>query len=142
MYAVVRPSERFAAEIQPALSEYEAQPANERLAVNLARAVDHHLEWTFKYYCEGDRTRLSGAHSLAAFRQQMLGLCPELRMMWDISDAAHHRFLTVPATPPRIVKSATASFSTRGAELWVQNYGRPFRASAHKAVEFWRHWRD
>ena len=51
MTGLVKPSERFRQEIEPALADYRAGSLpSERLANNLAKAIDHHLEWTFSYY--------------------------------------------------------------------------------------------
>jgi hypothetical protein len=46
---LTKPSERFIEEIEPALADYIKEPLSERLANNLARAIDHHLDWTFDY---------------------------------------------------------------------------------------------
>jgi hypothetical protein len=97
----VTPSVRFPTDIAPALVDYKASPLSERLANNVARAVDHHLEWTHVYYLEGDPSRLLGATELKDFRLHLFSTCRELQMMWDISDAAHHRILTRRSIPPR-----------------------------------------
>ena len=57
---LIKPSENFPEEIEPALAEYLKDPRCKRLANNLARAVDHHLTWTYEYYTEVNPTRLSG----------------------------------------------------------------------------------
>jgi hypothetical protein len=44
-----------------------------------------------------------GASDPKSFHQQLLGQCPELQMMNDLSDAAHHRKLTRSNNPPRVV---------------------------------------
>jgi hypothetical protein len=48
-----KPSERFATEVEPALAEYRADPTNQRRANDLARAIDHQLDWTYQYYRSG-----------------------------------------------------------------------------------------
>jgi hypothetical protein len=133
------PSARFRSEIQPAWEEYLSDPLVERKANNLARAIDHHLNWTFEYYSQVDQSRLMGAINLSGFRQKVFGLCPELRMMWDLSDAAHHRFL---ARSSAVVVTSSAAYSVQNSALLVSNYGSPFRDSARKAVEFWRQCSD
>src|SRR5262245_47318955 len=120
------PSAKFQSEILPAAEEYLADPLNERRANNLARAIDHHLDWTFEYYFHGDRSRLMGSTTLQEFRQKLIALCPELQMMWDLSDAAHHRFLTRPATPARVVVTSSMAYSLQGDALRVAGYDRPF----------------
>ena len=99
----MKPSELFRREIKPALDDYLAHPLDERLANNVARAIDHFADWTFKYHKEVDPSRLSGATDEKSFRAQLLPQCPELQMMNDLSDAAHHRFLDRPNNPPRVV---------------------------------------
>jgi hypothetical protein len=91
---LTKPSERFIEEIEPALADYIKEPLSERLANNLARAIDHHLDWTFDYYRKVDPSRLNGAGDEKSFRRQLFPQCSQLRMMNDLSDAAHHRFLT------------------------------------------------
>ena len=122
----------------------ESQPLSvlvlvERKANNLARAIDHHLDWTFKYYDQVDRSRLMGATNLDGFRQKVFGLCPELQMMRDLSDAAHHRFLTRSSA---VVVTSSAAYSVQNSALLVPDYARAFGDSARKAVEFWRQWPD
>jgi hypothetical protein len=46
-----------------------------------------------------------------SFRRQLLGQCPGLAMMNDLSDAAHHRFLDRPNDPARITVTSTAAYS-------------------------------
>jgi hypothetical protein len=133
------PSARFLSEIQPAWQEYLSDPLVERKANNLARAMDHHLDWTFSYYNQVDRSRLMGATSLDGFREKVFGLCPELQMMRDLSDAAHHRFLTRSSA---VVVTSSAAYSFQNGALLVPDYGRSFGDSARKAVEFWRQWPD
>jgi hypothetical protein len=124
------------------MEEYLSDPLSERKANNLARAIDHHLEWTFQYYEQGDRSRLMGASNLSDFRQKLFAACPELRMMWDLSDAARHRFLTRRATPERVVVVSSMAYSTQDGTLFVPNYDRPFCDAVPQAVEFWRRWQD
>jgi hypothetical protein len=144
MAALVKPSENFQNEIEPAFAEYRADAVSERQAKNLARAIDHHLVWTYEYHSNGDRSRLLGANGLKKFRRAVFGHCPELEIMWDISDAAHHRFLTLPARPgvPRTVPTSTDAFTVQANELWVKHYNRRFLSAATTAVEFWRRWPD
>lgn len=141
MPALLKPSDVFAREIEPAFDEYKAEPLSERRAKNVARAIDHHLDWTYEYYAHVDRGRLLGAAQLKEFRQAIFLRCPELRIMFDISDAAHHRFLTR-KNIPRIVETATAAFVEQDSQLWVQNYGRPFLPAVAAAVAFWKRWPD
>jgi len=136
------PSARFRSRILPSWDEYLADPQNERRADSLAHALDHHLDWTFEYYTDGDRSRLMGVTTLKEFRQKLFAQCPALQMMWDLSDAAHHRFLNRPSTPARVVVVSSMAYDTQDNELRVPNYGRPFRDVASQAVEFWRQWPD
>jgi hypothetical protein len=124
------------------MDEYFADPLNERKADGLARAIDHHLDWTFEYYDRGDQSRLMGATTVSEFRQKLFALCPELRMMWDLSDAAHHRILDRPATPERVVVVSSMAYSTQDGTLFVPNYDRPFCDAVPQAVDFWRRWHD
>jgi hypothetical protein len=142
MAALLKPSERFQNEIKPAFDEYLADVLDERRANNLARAIDHHLDWTYEYHSNGDRSRLLGANKLKDFRRAAFRQCPELKIMWDLSDAAHHRFLALPSNPPRTVATSTAAFTTRANQLWVQGYNKPFLPAATAAVEYWRRWPD
>jgi hypothetical protein len=142
MAALLKPSEVFRHEIEPAFADYLADVLNERLAKYLARAIDHHLDWTYEYHLKGNRSRLLGANGLKKFRRAVFGRCPELEIMWDISDAAHHRFLTRPSNPPRTVATSTDAFTAQANGLWVKHYNRPFLPAATTAVEFWRRWPD
>jgi uncharacterized protein YndB with AHSA1/START domain len=144
---LIKPSERFQQEIQPALDDYLKNPLSERLAKNLARAVDHQVDWTFEYYKQNDPSRLNGASDVKSFRRQLVTQCSELQIMNDLSDAAHHRFLTRPNNPPRVVVQSSAAFSLRSptgggsVQLYISAYG-PFLPAATKAVAFWRNWQD
>jgi hypothetical protein len=137
-----KPSERFRQIIEPALMDYQREPVSERLANNVARDIDHHLDWTFEYYQRVDRSRLLGATNVGDFRRQVFALCAPLRMMNDLSDAAHHRFLTVKRDPPRVVATSTAAYVTSGDTLHVDGYAQPFLPAAIEAVKFWRAWPD
>jgi hypothetical protein len=139
---LIKPSENFCEEIEPALAEYLKDPRCKRLANNLARAVDHHLTWTYEYYTEVNPTRLAGSSNEKEFRRQLISQCPELRMMNDLSDAAHHRFLTRRSDPPRITSASTAAYSVEAGELYVTDYKAPFGPAALKSVDFWRRWKD
>jgi hypothetical protein len=155
---LIKPFERFRQEIQPALDDYLNDPLSERLANNLARAVDYHVDWTFEYCKQNDQARLNGASDPKSFRRNLLAECPELQMMNDLADAAHHRFLTRRNDPPRIVVESTAAYSLQpssqspggsvtlcasgSVELYVSGYDKPFLPAARNAVEFWRKWKD
>jgi hypothetical protein len=138
----LKPSENFREEVEPALAEYLKNPRSKRLANNLARAVDHQLTWTFEYYKTVDPTRLSGSSNEKEFRRNLISQCPELRMMNDLSDAAHHRVLTWPNNPPRVTVASTAAYSIEAGELYVTDYKAPFRPAALNSVDFWRRWKD
>jgi hypothetical protein len=146
MTGLVKPSERFRQEIEPALADYQAaSPPSERLANNLAKAIDHHLEWTFSYYEKVDASRLFGAKALPDFKSEMFKQCPSLRMMSDLSDSAHHRFLTRTPSQPlplRTVENSTDAYRVVAGELWVPRYHERFLPAAIAAVDFWRHWQD
>jgi hypothetical protein len=144
MGALLKPSERFRSEVDPAFKEYLSDSLSERRANNIARALDHHLDWTYEYYARGDRSRLPGDGSLATFRQNAFASCPVvLQMMHDLSDASHHRILTRPSKPSRIVVVSSAAYAVQDCgELWVNGYETPFLPAARTAVEFWKHWPD
>jgi len=114
---------------------------DERLAKNAARAVDHHLDWTFEYYSKVDSTRLLGANDLNGFREKVFAQCSELRMMNDLADAAHHRFLTR-KPESRIITTSTDAFESREDTLWVLHFDRSFQPALQAAVDFWRRWPD
>jgi hypothetical protein len=59
--SLTKPSEVFASRVKPALDNYLAAPKDERLANNLAEAINNQVEWSFAYYLKNDRSRLSGA---------------------------------------------------------------------------------
>jgi hypothetical protein len=139
--ALLKPSEIFASNIQPAFRHYAAAPNDERLANILAAAIDNHAEWSFQYYSQNDPSRLSGATTPIKFRQKVFSACPSLRMMWDLNDANKHRFLTRPGVP-RTVTSSTAAYSLRDNELWVNGYDEPFLLAVKDAAEFWEKWPD
>jgi hypothetical protein len=143
---LIKPSAQFQREIQPALDDYLTDVGSERLANNLARAIDHHVDWTFEYYKRTDPRRLNGANDPKSFRRQLLGECPGLAIMNDLSDAAHHRFLDRPNDPARITVTSTAAYSqvnsAGGVQLYIQATQKPFLSEATKAADFWRQWKD
>jgi hypothetical protein len=139
---LVKPSERFQQEIEPALDDYIRDPLSERLANNLARAIDHQTDWTFEYYKAVDPSRLGGSPDAKSFRQNLISQCQELQIMNDLSDAAHHRFLTGKNDPPRVAVDSTAAYSEQSGGLHVPDYETPFIPAATKAVEFWSEWSD
>ena len=144
---LIKPSEQFQQEIEPALDDYLKDPLSERLAKNLARAIDHQVDWTFEYYQKNDRSRLNGARDVKSFRRQLVTQSSELQIMNDLSDAAHRRFLTWPNTPPRVVVQSSAAFLLQSptgggsVQLYISTYG-PFLPAATKSVAFWRNWQD
>jgi hypothetical protein len=137
-----KPSEQFLREIKPAYEDYVNDPLSERLANNLARAIDHQSDWTFEYYKAVDPSRLDGSTDVKSFRRTLLPQCAPLQMMNDLADAAHHRRLDRPNDPPRVVQASTAAYSVQAAALHVTNYETPFLKAATDAVEFWRKWKD
>jgi hypothetical protein len=136
------PSERFRQEVEPALADYDRDRLSERLANNLARAIDHHVDWNFQYYKAVGASRLNGAKDTKEFRATLLSQCPELQMMNDLSDAAHHHFLDRPNTPPRVIDVSTAAYVVQDGQLWVREYEKPYWPSATKAADFLRNWKD
>jgi hypothetical protein len=88
MVDLIKPSERFHQEIEPALDEYRKDPLSERLANGLARAVDHRSDRTFAYYKQVDPSRLNGARDEKASRRELFKRCSELQMMNELSGAA------------------------------------------------------
>jgi hypothetical protein len=139
---LTRPSEQFRREIEPALADFDKDRLSERLANNLARAIDHHADWTFAYYKALDPSRLNGAVDEKTFRRQLLPQCRQLQIMNDLSDAAHHRFLTRNNNPPRVVDVSTAAYSVQAGTLYVQKYETPFLPAASEAIDFWSKWKD
>lgn len=143
MGGLTKPSERFCSEIKPAFEDYRSAPFNERLANNLAAAIDHHLDWTYEfYYRGGSGSRLLGADDLPSFRREIFRQCPQLQMMHDLSDARHHRFLTRPSNPPRVVATSTAAYVIEESELRVRGYDMAFLPTATAALSFWQAWPD
>src|SRR5262249_5047989 len=110
---LIKPSEQFHQEIQPALDDYLKNPLSERLAKNLARAIDHQVDWTFEYYQQNDRSRLNGARDVKSFRRQLVTQCSELPL-----------------------QSPTGGGSV---QLYISTYG-PFLPAATKAVA--GNWQD
>lgn len=139
---MIKPSERFLEMVEPALSEYIRDPLSERRANILAAAIDHHLDWTFEYYNAVDPSRLDGAVDVKSFRRHLFSECSQLQMMNDLSDTAHHRFLTWPNNPPRVVDTSTAAYKVEEGVLCVRNFETSFLPAATKAVDFWRVWKD
>jgi hypothetical protein len=142
MSEFLKPSERFRQEIEPAFADYLENPLSMRYANNLARAIDHQADWTYEYYARIDSSRLKGASDVKSFRRNLLVQCPQLQMMNDLSDAAHHRVLTRKNDPPRVVAVSTAAYSEQSGALHVPNYETPFLPEVTKAIEFWRDWPD
>jgi hypothetical protein len=139
---LTKPSETFRQEIEPVFAAYLKEPLSERLANDVARVTDHHVDWLFAYYQRTDTARLNGSTNVKAFRQSLLPHCPELRMMNDLADAKHHRFLTRPNTPHRIVDTSTAAYAVQSGVLHVNGYNVPFPPAATNVVEFMRNWQD
>jgi len=134
--SLTKPSEVFASRVQPALDNYLAGPKDERLANNLAEAINNQVGWSFAYYLENDRSRLSGSTTPTEYRLKAFDECPATKMMWDLADANKHRFLTRQQPVPRTVTSSTAAFSIRNNELWVNEYNKAFLPEATAAMEY------
>jgi hypothetical protein len=109
---LLKPSETFVGDVQPAYRAYLADPFNERLANAAASAIDHHLDQAFEYHTKTDRSRLFGDGSRSAFRAAVFSRCPALEAMWKLSSGAHRPHWPVFAEALKI------------------------------AVDFWRHWPD
>jgi hypothetical protein len=139
--ALIKPSERFASEIRPAYSEYLVEPLSERRANAAARAVAHQIEWTFEYYDRSDKSRLPPEQTHAAFRLARFAECPALKVMWELSDAAHHRFLE-PHKIKRLIAASTDAYFVVTDELWVKHHNQLFAPALKAAVDFWRCWPD
>jgi hypothetical protein len=58
---LTKPSETFRREIEPVFAAYLKDPLSERLANDVARVTDHHVDWLFAYYQRTDTARLNGA---------------------------------------------------------------------------------
>jgi hypothetical protein len=142
---LTKPSEIFSSKVDPAFTAYGRALLDERLANNLARALNDQLEWTYQYYEKnGDRSRLYGATSLSDFRRKIFeqDRCPDARMMWDLADADHHRFLERGSDPSRLVTASTAAYTPDNGQLVVSPYKKTLLDAATAAVSFWRKWPD
>jgi hypothetical protein len=141
MGGLTKPSERLRENVEPAVSEYLQNPLSERHANILAGALDDHLEWTYKYYRQFERSRLNGA-TLTSFRTDLLNQHRALHVMSDLADNARHGFLDRPHNPPRVARSSTAAYYAEAGVLYVRGFNCPFPSEARQALEFWRSWRD
>ena len=83
-----KPSETFRQFIEPAYDDYLKDPLSERLANNLAAALNHQVDWTFIYYKAVDPSRLDGAPEVKSFRRKLSVQCQPLQIMNDLADAA------------------------------------------------------
>jgi hypothetical protein len=139
---MMKPSERYRSVIEPAYNDYVKEPLSERLANSLAAAIDHQIDWAFAYYEAVDRSRLDGATNVKSFRRKLVAQCTPLQVMNDLSDAAHHRFLTRKNDPARAVVASTAAYSMQSGALQIPAYNVPFLPTANGALDFWRKWQD
>jgi hypothetical protein len=139
--SLTKPSEIFCQKVAPAYNDYLGDPTNEFRANNLAAAVNDHANWTYEY-----DNRQKGAHqpsgNLASFRRRLFEDCPDLRVMWDLADAAKHRFLDKDSNPPRTVRASTAAFVPEGNDLRVVGSEKLFSEIAANAVKYWKDRRD
>jgi hypothetical protein len=144
MSELTKPSEIFHKEVFPAYLDYLRDQRSERYAKIAAKAVSDQVEWTFKYYQKECATRLNGAKTVGEFRRQLIARCPELHILWDVGDAAKHRFLDVPSKrrdPQPLIHSSTAAYSeASGGELMLD--GKPYLPILKAAVDFWKAWSD
>jgi len=138
-----KPSELFRERIDVAYQDYLRDPTSKFRADILASALNNQIEWTFKYYKqEGDKHKLRGATTLKEFRQTVFNDCPDLQLIWDLADAAKHRFLDRPSEPPRVVATSTAAYVVEGNDLRVGPDNRLFSEVASNAVRYWQNWQD
>jgi hypothetical protein len=89
-----KPSETFRQFIEPAYDDYLKDPLSERLANNLAAALDHQVDWTFSYYKAVDPSRLDGAPEVKFFRRKLSVQCQPLQIMNDLADAAFQTMMS------------------------------------------------
>jgi hypothetical protein len=109
---LLKPSETFVRDVQPACRDYLADPFNGRFANAAASAIDRHLDQVFEYHKKTDKSRLFGDGSHRAFRAALFSRCPALKAMWKLSSGAHR-----PHWPA-------------------------FAEALKIAIDFWRHWPD
>jgi len=137
-----KPSDRFKQDLEPALADYTNDPLCERKANILASAIDRHCDWTYVYLRDTNPSRLGDAKNEKQFLRQLLPQCQPLQIMNELSDAYHHRELTKPSNPARLITESTAAYSVQDGALHIQKWKKPFLPEAITAVDFWRNFKD
>ncbi len=141
MSTLTKPSVRYHEYVQPQCEEFLNDPFARWKADNAAKALNEHLEWTYKYVQQHDPSRLPGDGSITEFREEVFSHCPEARTMWDLADAAKHRFLTRNAAV-RIVRSSSDAYDEEEDGLAVPGYDVNMSNVVRRGMTYWENWED
>ena len=134
------PIEDFELQVLPEYEEFKADSTSERKAFNVAEAVHHFAEWTYRYYDEHDRSQLYSATSPRQFLDHIVeGACPDLGLIRDIAEARKHRFLDY-RVADRYVTGATEAFIPQPDGLYISGTDRSFDGALDQSVGFWKDW--
>ena len=133
---MLTPRAHFEKDVRPPCQAYFADPTAGWRAKAAAQAINNFSEWTFLYYTSHDPARLQGATGLGQFKTKHASACREFRIVWDLAEAAKHRFLTTHLRS-RIVTTSTGAWTDNNKTLEIIATGDQVDVIIGEAMEYW-----
>lgn len=130
------PRKHFEIDVRPACEAYFADSTSQWKAKAAAQAINNFAEWTFHYYSKSDVARLNGAATVGQFKTMHANLCREFRVVWDLAEAAKHRYLT-DHLEQRVVTTSTDSWAKKENTLEIVSTGDEVDVLLGSAMIYW-----
>src|SRR5437660_519105 len=101
---MMTPQQYLAEVVEPNYDEFRASPSLRR-AINAATTTYHFYERLYWYFKEHNPGQLGGTRTEYEFRDYLIALHPDLRLLWDMADSVKHQRLRERKGPtPRVVR--------------------------------------
>jgi hypothetical protein len=130
------PRQHFETDVRPPCEAYFADATSQWKAKAAAQAINNFAEWTCEYFKKNDPARLLGAKSAKQYRTIHAKACPAFRIVWDLADAAKHRFLTQ-RIDGRVVTTSTGAWADGVETLQIKPTGEHVDEVIGIAMDYW-----
>ena len=130
------PRQHFENDVKPACEAYFSDSTAQWKAKAAAQALNNFVEWTFLYFRENDPPRLLGFTKLSDFKTFHVSHCREFQIVWDLAEAAKHRFLTSKLAQ-RVVTTSTGGWAEKSDTLEIVATGDEVDVLIGATMAYW-----
>jgi hypothetical protein len=133
---VLTPRKHFEIDVRPPCEAYFQDSTSQWKAKAAAQAISNFAEWTFHYFEKNEPQKLFGTKGVGDYKTYHASACPSFRIVWDLADAAKHRFLTR-HLEQRIVTTATGGWAETADTLEIVATGEEVDVLIGVAMTYW-----